>query len=107
VVRFYSNARDLALLKNFITTQVPRYAQLRTPTVIISGDCDTMVSPDINARALAATLPCAKLVLLKDIGHMPHHAAPEIVAAAIEGLVARPRTRWVNSGLTKDSSVAA
>jgi pimeloyl-ACP methyl ester carboxylesterase len=84
---FYSNARDLALLESFIRTQVPRYADLRTPTVIITGDRDTMVSPQINARALAATLPSAKLVLLKDIGHMSHHAAPEAVAAAIEELI--------------------
>jgi pimeloyl-ACP methyl ester carboxylesterase len=55
--------------------------------VIITGDRDTVVSPHINARALAATLPSAKLVLLKDVGHMPHHAAPEIVAAAIDDLM--------------------
>ena len=71
-------------------TQVPRYADLRTPTVIITGDRDTLVSPQINARVLAATLPCAKLMLLKDIGHMPHHAAPDAVAAAIDELAAGP-----------------
>jgi pimeloyl-ACP methyl ester carboxylesterase len=84
---FYSNARDLALLESFIRTQVPRYGDLRTPTIIITGDRDALVSPEINARALAAVLPSAKLVLLKNIGHMPHHAAPEVVAAAIDELV--------------------
>jgi pimeloyl-ACP methyl ester carboxylesterase len=84
---FYFNARDLALLESFITAQVPRYADLRTPTIIITGDRDALVSPEINARALAATLPSAKLILLKDIGHMPHHAAPEVVAKAIDELV--------------------
>jgi len=49
-------ARDLALLERFTAAQVPRYADLHTPTVIISGERDTMVSPDINARVLAATL---------------------------------------------------
>ena len=83
---FFANARDLALLKSFIAAQVPRYAGLRSPTIIITGDCDTMVSPDINARALAAVLPRAKLVSLKGVGHMPHHAAPDIVAAAIDEL---------------------
>jgi hypothetical protein len=39
--------------------------------LIITGDRDTMVSGQINARALAATLPFAKLVLLKEIRHMP------------------------------------
>jgi pimeloyl-ACP methyl ester carboxylesterase len=84
---FYFNARDLALLENFIRAQVPRYVDLRTPTVIITGDSDNLVSPEINARVLAATLPGAKLVTLKNIGHMPHHAAPEVIAAAIDELI--------------------
>ncbi len=83
---FFANARDLALLRSFIAAQVPRYAGLRSPTIIITGDCDTIVSPDINARALAAMLPRAKLVLVKGVGHMLHHAAPATVAAAIDEL---------------------
>jgi pimeloyl-ACP methyl ester carboxylesterase len=83
---FFANARDLALLRNFIAAQVPSYVDLRSPTIIITGDRDTMVSPEINARALAATLPRAKLVLLEGVGHMPHHAAPEAVAAAVDEL---------------------
>jgi pimeloyl-ACP methyl ester carboxylesterase len=86
---FYWNARDLALLESFTAAQVPRYVDLRTPTVIITGDCDTLVSPQLNAQALAAILPRAKLVLLKNIGHMPHHAAPDVVAAAVAELVPR------------------
>lgn len=87
---FFANARDLALLKSFIAAQVPSYSTLRSPTIIITGDRDTMVSPKINACALAAILPRAKLVLLKGVGHMSHHAAPEAVAAAIDEL-APPR----------------
>jgi pimeloyl-ACP methyl ester carboxylesterase len=45
-----------------------------------------MVSPKINACALAAALPRSKLVFLKGVGHMSHHAAPEAVAAAIDEL---------------------
>jgi pimeloyl-ACP methyl ester carboxylesterase len=52
-----------------------------------SAAAPTMVSAQSNARVLAATLPSAKLVLLKDVGHMPHHAAPEVVANAIEELM--------------------
>jgi pimeloyl-ACP methyl ester carboxylesterase len=83
---FFANARDLALLKDFIVAQVPRYTDLRSPIIIITGDRDTMVSPEINARALAATVPRAKLVFLPGVGHMPHHAAPDAVIAAIEEL---------------------
>jgi pimeloyl-ACP methyl ester carboxylesterase len=84
---FYSNARDLALLENFVAAQVPRYVDLQMPTVIITGDRDTMVSPQTNAFVLAATLKRAKLVLLKDVGHMPHHAAPHVVADAVDELM--------------------
>jgi pimeloyl-ACP methyl ester carboxylesterase len=84
---FLANARDLVLLKSFIEAQVPSYADLRLPTIIITGDCDTMVPPKINACALAATLPRAKLVFLRGVGHMPHHAAPDAVAAAIDELM--------------------
>ena len=91
---FHSNALDLAQIERFITAQVPHYVELVAPTVIITGDADTMVSPQINARALAATLPGAKLVLLKDIGHMPHHAAPDVVAGwLIDELVHSARRR--------------
>jgi pimeloyl-ACP methyl ester carboxylesterase len=103
---FHSNARDLSLLESFIAAQVPRYVDLRTPTVIIAGDRDTMVSPQINARALAATLPCAKLVLLKDIGHMPHHAAPEVVATAIDELVPRAVNPSMALPTSRDASRA-
>src|SRR4029077_11201388 len=92
---FFANARDLALLSDFITAQVPSYVKLRSPTIIITGDRDTMVSPKINACALAATLPQAKLVFLKGVGHMPHHAAPEAVAAAIDELASPRQTALV------------
>jgi hypothetical protein len=84
---FYANARDLSLLEDFVKNQAPRYAELRTPTVIISGERDNLVSPQINARALAAAVPGSRLVLLKNVGHMPHHAAPKVVAAAIAALM--------------------
>jgi pimeloyl-ACP methyl ester carboxylesterase len=92
---FFANARDLALLERFIAAQVPSYAELRSPTIIITGDRDTMVSPKTNACALAATLPQAKLVFLKGGGHMPHHAAPEAVAAAIDELASPRQTALV------------
>ena len=90
---FYSNAMDLALLESFIAAQVPRYVYLRIPTVIVTGGRDTMVSSQINAHALAATLPCAKLVLLNNIGHMSHHAAPDVVVAAVDELMSRAAGR--------------
>lgn len=81
---FIANAQDLAALKAFVTAQVPRYRAIAAPTVIITGDRDSTVSPEINARAAAALIPNAKLVVLEGIGHMVTHAAAEAIAAEIE-----------------------
>jgi pimeloyl-ACP methyl ester carboxylesterase len=81
---FLTNARDVAGLHAFVTRQAPRYASIKAPTVIITGDRDTTVSPDIHARAFAAKLPQSKLVVLEGVGHMPHHVASDRVVAAID-----------------------
>jgi len=81
---FLANARDVAGLHAFVTRQAPFYNRIKAPTVIITGDRDTVVSPNIHARALAAKLPNSKLVVLDGVGHMPHHVAPDRVAAAID-----------------------
>jgi pimeloyl-ACP methyl ester carboxylesterase len=84
--QFAANARDVAALKAFVAAQVERYGDLVTPTVIITGDCDNTVSPDLHSRAIAAMLPNARLVVLEGFGHMPHHAGAETVIKAIDEL---------------------
>src|SRR5262249_60391101 len=84
---FLDNARDVVLLKSFVARQAGRYAGLATPTAVITGDRDSTVSPDIHSRTIAKVLPNAKLVVLKDVGHMPHHVAPDVVVAAVDELV--------------------
>jgi len=90
---FFNNARDVFLLKAFVTQQAPRYAGLSAPTVIITGDHDTTVSPDIHSRTIAKVLPNAKLIVLKDVGHMPHHVASDVVVAAIDELAMNGATQ--------------
>jgi pimeloyl-ACP methyl ester carboxylesterase len=85
---FFNNARDVYFLKAFVTKQAERYAGLTAPTVIITGDHDTTVSPNIHSRTIAKMLPNAKLIVLKDVGHMPHHVASDVVVAAIDELAA-------------------
>jgi pimeloyl-ACP methyl ester carboxylesterase len=83
---FLANAHDLAVLKAFVTAQVPRYGAIKAPTVIISGDRDTTVRLESHARIAATLIPRAKLIVLEGIGHMPHHAAAEKIVAAIDEL---------------------
>ncbi len=94
---FQSNAQDVAVLKDFVTAASPRYPDIATETVIITGTADDVVSPRIHSRAMAAALPRARLVLLDGIGHMPHYIAPDTVVAAIDELSAkRPRAAGVD-----------
>jgi pimeloyl-ACP methyl ester carboxylesterase len=81
---FLANARDMADLQGFLARQVPRYAELAVPTVIFQGDSDAVVPIEKHAKALAAAAPRAKLVVLPGVGHMPHHAAADLVVTEIE-----------------------
>jgi pimeloyl-ACP methyl ester carboxylesterase len=92
-----ANAQDVAVLKTFVTGQVPRYREIATPTVILTGATDDTVSPRIHAHALAAILPDARLVVLDGAGHMPHHTRTDAVVAAIDSLP--PRSQPVSEAI--------
>jgi len=86
---FLANARDLVTLKAAVVEQAPRYRDIRTPTVVITGDTDDTVSPDIHSRPFAAAVPGAKLIVLPGVGHMVQNAAPELVMGEIDAMIGR------------------
>jgi pimeloyl-ACP methyl ester carboxylesterase len=85
---FLGNAWDLVTLKAAVAEQAPRYGNIKAPVVVITGDTDTTVSPNIHSRRLAATVPNAKLIVLPGVGHMVQYAAPEVVVREIEAMIA-------------------
>lgn len=61
-----------------------RFAELRTPTLLVWGDRDRIVPPEQGAR-LAELLPGPpELVLVEGSGHNPARERPEILARRIE-----------------------
>jgi pimeloyl-ACP methyl ester carboxylesterase len=87
---FLANAWDLVTLKEAVREQAPRYAEIKAPTVVISGDAsDKTVSTEIHSRPFAAVVPGAKLVVLPEVGHMVQNAAPERVIAEIEAMIGK------------------
>ncbi|MHC2337347.1 alpha/beta fold hydrolase [Bradyrhizobium sp. USDA 4454] len=86
---FIANARDLVTLKAAVVEQAPRYAELKMPITIISGDVDKTVSTGIHSRPLAASAPNARLIVLPDVGHMVQYAALDLVASEIEAMAER------------------
>jgi pimeloyl-ACP methyl ester carboxylesterase len=85
---FLANARELVALKAAVAEQAPRYANITVPVVVIAGDADTTVSPNIHSRPFAANVPNARLIVLPDVGHMVQYAAPERVVGEIEAMIA-------------------
>lgn len=84
---FRANSQDIAATFGFVSAQMRRYREMRVPVVAITGDSDDIVSPLIHSAAIARHAPQGRFVLLPGVGHMPHHAAPEIVVEAIDQMV--------------------
>jgi pimeloyl-ACP methyl ester carboxylesterase len=60
----------------------PHLPRLQTPTLVITGDRDRVVSPR-QAELLARSAPQAKLVVISQSGHLPFDEQPELFAAAV------------------------
>ncbi len=88
---FRANATDVESLFRFATAAVPRYREIKAPTVVISGDSDTVVYEEIHSVGLARDIPGAELVWVKNLGHKSDWIAPDLVVAAIEKLAGKPR----------------
>jgi pimeloyl-ACP methyl ester carboxylesterase len=86
---FLANARDLITLKAAVIAQAPRYGEIAVPTVVITGDVDKTVSTDIHSRPFAKAVRHAKLIVLRDVGHMVQNAAPELVVSEIDAMIGK------------------
>jgi pimeloyl-ACP methyl ester carboxylesterase len=85
---FLANAAELVALKAAVAEQAPRYADIKVPVAVITGDTDNTVSPNIHSRPFAANVPNARLIVLPGVGHMVQYAAPERVVREIEAMIA-------------------
>jgi pimeloyl-ACP methyl ester carboxylesterase len=94
---FIANAQDLKAVQEFLEIQSPRYRSITTPTVVLTGDADAALAPEVHAKAMAAAVPRAKLIVLPGVGHMVHFAAPDRVVEVVAELVALPRDKTARS----------
>ncbi|MFD0915461.1 alpha/beta fold hydrolase [Pseudahrensia aquimaris] len=82
--QFRNNARDVTTLKSEVTRMQPRYSQIKKPTVIITGNKDDVVLPDIHSVGLERDIEGAELIVLDGVGHKPDYAATRVAIEAIE-----------------------
>ncbi|MFN3549378.1 MAG: alpha/beta fold hydrolase, partial [Mesorhizobium sp.] len=88
---FRANARDVAGLFAFVEKLAPRYGEITAPTVVISGNRDTVVYEEIHSLGLARDIPGAELLWIENLGHKPDWIATDLAVAAIEKLSGRER----------------
>lgn len=94
---FRANAIDVQSLYPFALRSAPHYMKISVPTVVISGNRDTVVYEEIHSIGLKRDIPGAELVWVDNLGHKPDWVAPELVVAAIEK----------TAGLTRDLQAMA
>lgn len=87
---FLNNAWDLMTLKAEVAKRSPDYSKINVPVVVVTGDTDNTVSPDIHSRPFVAAVPHAKLIVLPHVGHMPQVAAPDEIVREIEAMMSVP-----------------
>ncbi|MGJ8571074.1 MAG: alpha/beta fold hydrolase [Hoeflea sp.] len=81
---FRNNAIDVANLKPYVTKVAPRYPEIKSPTVIITGDSDSVVLAHIHSEGLARDIEGAELVWIRNLGHKPDHVTTDLAVRAIE-----------------------
>lgn len=65
------------------------YTNLQTPVRIIAGEDDKIVTTSEQSARLHTELQDSDLQILDGVGHMTHHARPDLVVAAVKELTAR------------------
>ena len=84
---FKANAKDMEAGSAQMGLQAPRYADLKLPVTVISGQGDVIVYNKIHAAGLTRDIPHATSYRVPAAGHMPHWVAPDLVAGIIHAYV--------------------
>ncbi|MEZ5810053.1 MAG: alpha/beta hydrolase [Rhizobiaceae bacterium] len=87
---FRANAEDVEGLFDHVSRTAPHYHEIKVPTMVISGDRDTVVYEEIHSVGLARDIAGAELVWVKNLGHKPDWIARQLVVAAIARLAGKP-----------------
>ena len=106
---FRANAVDVEGLYRHALRLAPRYPEIAAPTVVITGDHDTVVYEEIHSVGLGRDIPGAELVWVHNLGHKPDWIATDLAVAAIEKVVGadvdlQAKAREVEARIAGDAS---
>ena len=75
---------DETELNESLKSMSKKYASIRKPVVIVTGDKDNIVSPKDNAFRLKKTIPRSQIIEVKDTGHEIPQTRPESLYQAVK-----------------------
>ena len=84
-----ANIRQVNTLRPHVVEMAKRYPELTLPIEIVHGEADTTVPIHIHADEIEKILPQVNTTRLPGVGHMPHHADPQVVIDAIDRAATR------------------
>lgn len=88
---FRYNAIDIGNLLEYVKRVSPRYKEIKAPTVIITGDADRVVLPEIHSLQLHEDIAGSTLLRIHNLGHKPDYIVTDLAIAAIETLAGKKR----------------
>lgn len=88
---FRANARQVGQLCAHNQRMQGRYGEISVPTVIISGDQDSVVLEEVHSKGLHNDIKGSELVWVAGMGHKPDYAATGLSVAAIEKVAGMDR----------------
>jgi pimeloyl-ACP methyl ester carboxylesterase len=101
-IRFRHNAKEISALSDWARSASRQYVGIRAPTVIITGDKDEVVSPEVHARQLARAIRGSTLFVVHNLGHKSDFVASDLAIAAIEKISGhRPDLRAISRALER------
>lgn len=76
-------AQDETTLEGTLERNSPLYPSIKVPVVIVTGDQDSIVPPDLHAYPLHKAIPSSELIVIPGAGHQIELARVEPVIKAI------------------------
>jgi pimeloyl-ACP methyl ester carboxylesterase len=100
-----SSADDTVSMPHAARVLSGRYCEIKVPVHLIAGSDDAIVSTSEQSQRLKQELDLSSLEILEGVGHMTHHARPDLVLKAVDRL--KTQTAAARQRKPASGSVAA